>query len=56
MNDYNKQEQDDIAFLSIAEERMKNFDPSALISQAEIDAEFGFASESLAEVGEIEFE
>lgn len=56
MNDYNKQEQDDIAFLSIAEERMKNFDPSELISQAEIDAEFGFTPESLAEVGEIEFE
>lgn len=56
MKVYNKQEQDDIAFLSIAEERMKSFDPSALMSQAEIDAEFGFTPESLAEVGEIEFE
>lgn len=56
MNVYKKEERDDIALLNIAEERMSNFDPSTLISQAEIDAEFGFASESLAEVGEIEFE
>ena len=51
-----KEEQDDITLLSIAQARMSNFDPSALISQAEIDAEFGFTPESLAEVGEIEFE
>lgn len=56
MKVYKKDEQDDIALLSIAEARMSNFDPSALMSQAEIDTEFGFTSESLAEVGEIEFE
>lgn len=56
MNVHKKKEQDDIALLSIAEARMSNFDPSALISQAEIDAEFGFAPESPAEAGEIEFE
>ncbi len=56
MNVNEKEEQDDIALLSIAEERMKNFDPSALISQAEIDTEFRFTSESLAEAEEIEFE
>ena len=56
MNVYKKEEQDDVALLNIAEERMKNFDPSALLNQTEIDAEFGFTPESLAEVGEIEFE
>lgn len=56
MKVYKKEEQDDIALLSIAQARMSNFDPSALMSQAEIDAEFGFTPESLAEVGEIEFE
>ena len=56
MKVYKKEEQDDIALLSIARARLKNFDPSALMSQAEIDAEFGFTPESLAEVGEIEFE
>lgn len=56
MNVYKKEEQDDIALLNIAEERMSNFDPSTLISQAEINAEFGFTPKSLAEAGEIEFE
>ena len=56
MNVYKKNEQDDIALLNIAKKRMKIFEPSTLISQAEIDTEFGFTPESLAEVGEIEFE
>lgn len=56
MKVYKKEEQNDIALLNIAEERMKNFDPSALISQAEIDTEFRFTSESFAEAEEIEFE
>lgn len=56
MKVYKKEEQSDIALLNIAVERMKNFDPSALISQAEIDTEFRFTSESLAEVEEIKFE
>lgn len=56
MKVHKKEKQDDIALLNIAEARMSNFDPSALISQAEIDAEFGFAPESIANVGEIEFE
>lgn len=50
MNVNEKEEQDDIALLSIAEERMKIFDPSVLISQAEIDTEFRFTSESLGEL------
>lgn len=34
MKVYKKEEQDDIALLSIAQARMSNFDPSALMSQA----------------------
>ena len=46
----------DARLLSIAATRMSKFDESQLITQADINAEFGFTAESLAEVGEIEFE
>ena len=49
-------EVNDARLLSLAATRMSNFDPSTLISQAAVDAEFGFTAESLAETGEIEFE
>ena len=46
----------DARLLSIAAARMNKFDASKLISQADINAEFGFTAESLNEIGEIEFE
>lgn len=49
-------ELNDARLLSVASERMSKFDPSTLITQAEIDKEFGFKPENLAEVGKIEFE
>lgn len=33
-------EAEDTSLLALAEERMKNYDPSKVITQAEIDAEF----------------
>ena len=49
-------EVNDARLLAVAATRMEKFDPSKLVSQAMVDAEFGFTKESLAEVGEIEFE
>ena len=49
-------EVNDARLLSIAAARMNNFDPSTLIPQEAIYAEFGITKESLAEIGEIEFE
>ena len=46
----------DARLLSVAAARMNNFDASKLISQVDINAEFGFTTESLSEIGEIEFE
>ena len=45
----------DAQLLSLATTRMEQFDPATLVSQAEVDAEFGFTKENLAEIGEIEF-
>ena len=33
---------EDASLLALAEERMKGYDPSKVVTQAEIDAEFGF--------------
>ncbi len=49
-------EVNDARLLTLAVERMEKFDPSNLISQKAVDAEFGFTDENLADVGEIEFE
>ena len=49
-------EVNDARLLSLAAVRMSRFDPSNLVSQAAVDAEFGFTAEKLAEAGEIEFE
>lgn len=45
----------DTQLLALATIRMKQFDPTALVSQAVVDAEFGFTEEKLAEIEEIEF-
>ena len=42
--------------LGVAEERWSHFDPSKLISQAEIDKEFGFTEKDLEGWEEVEFE
>lgn len=49
-------EVNDARLLSLAAARMNHFDPATLVSQAAVDAEFGFTKEKLAEVEEIEFE
>ena len=46
----------DAQLLSIATARMSSFDPSLLITQADIDAEFGFSSKDLLDAEGIEFE
>ena len=49
-------EVNDARLLSLAAARMSKFEPDTLVSQAAVDAEFGFTAENLAETGEIEFE
>lgn len=46
----------DARLLSVASARMSKFDSSKLISQADVNAEFGITAESLSKIGEIEFE
>lgn len=46
----------DARLLSVATERMSRFNPDNLISQAEIDREFGFTPEALAAADEVEIE
>lgn len=40
----------DAQLLALATERMAHFDPDKLISQEEIDKEFGFTEEDLADI------
>lgn len=47
---------DDIRLLAVAEERMKHFDRSKLISQEEIDRMFGITPEDLEGWEEVELE
>ena len=49
-------EVNDARLLALATTRMNQFDASLLVSQATVDAEFGFTKEKLAEIEEIEFE
>jgi PHD/YefM family antitoxin component YafN of YafNO toxin-antitoxin module len=49
-------EVNDARLLAVAAARMEKFDPSKLISQAAVNAEFGFTDETLSDIGEIEFE
>ena len=49
-------EVNDARLLALATTRMNQFDPSRLVSQSTVDAEFGFTKEKLAEIEEIRFE
>ena len=46
----------DYELLSLALERMEHYDPSALISEEEMDHRLGISQEDLDSVGEVEFE
>ena len=49
-------ELEDARLLDIAMERMSRYDPDTLISQEEIDREFGFTPEMLKDLDEVELE
>ncbi len=49
-------ELEDARLLDIAMERMSHYDPDTLISQEEIDREFGFTPEMLKNLDEVEIE
>lgn len=49
-------EVNDVRILSLANERMHNFDPSNLISSEKLYKEFGITIEDLDAIGEVEFE
>ena len=49
-------EVNDARLLALATSRASHFDTSLLVSQAAVDAEFGFTKEKFAEIEEIEFE
>lgn len=51
-----KEELEDLRLLLLATERMDHADPSAYISQEDIDKEFGFTAEDLADADEVEIE
>jgi PHD/YefM family antitoxin component YafN of YafNO toxin-antitoxin module len=46
----------DYELLSLAVERMENFDASKLISEEEMDRELGITQEEMDSAGEVEFE
>jgi len=46
----------DARLLAEATKRMSHFDPSTVISQKEVDQEFGFSPADYDDVEEIEFE
>ena len=46
----------DYELLSLAMERMERYDPSALISEEEMERRLGITQEELNSVGEVEFE
>lgn len=49
-------EVNDARLLTMATERMSNFDTATLISQEAVDREFGFSANDLADSDEVEFE
>jgi len=49
-------EVNDARLLTIATERMQHFDSTKVISQKEVDREFGFTSEDLADADKVEIE
>lgn len=46
----------DARLLTLATERMQHFDPFKVISQEEVDREFGFTPEDLTDAEEVEIE
>ena len=49
-------ELNDARLLSLANERIQSYDPSALISEEEMDRRLGITEADLDEVGEVDFE
>ena len=49
-------EMNDAKLDALAVERMNRFDPSSVVSQESVDAEFGFTEDTIAGAGEIEIE
>lgn len=49
-------EVNDARLLAAATERMAHFDATKLVSQADVDTEFGFTDADLADTDEVEFE
>lgn len=49
-------EVNDARLLAVAAQRMSHFEPSTVISQEQVDREFGFSSSSLKDTDEVEFE
>ena len=47
---------EDARLLAVATERMNHYDPSELITQEDIDREFGFTPETLKDLDEVELE
>ncbi|MCC8048290.1 MAG: hypothetical protein LIO52_04235 [Oscillospiraceae bacterium] len=43
-------EVNDARILAVAAERMAHYDPAALVSQEDVDREFGFTDDDLADV------
>ena len=50
------EELNDARLLALAEERMQSYDPSTLISEAEMERRLGISAEELESVGEVDFE
>lgn len=49
-------EVNDARLLAIATERMAHYDPKTLVTQEEVDREFGFSAEDLEGFEEVEIE
>lgn len=49
-------ELNDARLLLLAQERLEHYDPNKVISQEEIDREFGFKPEGFADANEVDFE
>lgn len=46
----------DYLLLTMAVERMSSYDPSALVSEEDVDRRLGITQEELDSIGEVEFE
>lgn len=51
-----QEELEDLRLLVMAQERLERYDPAAVISQEEIDREFGFTEADLEGFEEVEFD